>query len=83
MRDLAVPNEYNAVTSYIMFRASYRLNFFGTRASRMGGMMGGMPMGGMPMGGGGRGGNRGGARGGGMPMGGMPMGGGFGGPGMF
>ena len=76
-------NEYNAVTSYIMFRASYRLNFFGTRASRMGGMMGGMPMGGMPMGGGGRGGNRGGARGGGMPMGGMPMGGGFGGPGMF
>ena len=81
-------NEYNAVTSYIMFRASYRLNFFGTRASRMG-MMGGM-MGGMPMGGG-RGGNRGGNRGGGfggaMPMGGggMPMGGGggFGGPGRF
>ena len=73
-------NEYNAVTSYIMFRASYRLNFFGTRASRRG-MMGGMPMGGMPMGGG-RGGNRGGGFGGGMPMGGggMPMGGGgFGG----
>jgi len=82
-------NEYNAVTSYIMFRASYRLNFFGTRASRRG-MMGGMgmPMGGMPMGGGG--GNRrgGGGFGGGMPMGGggMPMGGGgggFGGPGRF
>lgn len=76
-------NEYNAVTSYIMFRASYRLNFFGTRASRRG-MMGGMgmPMGGMPMGGG-RGGNRGGGGfGGGMPMGGG-MGGGFGGPGRF
>ena len=80
-------NEYNAVTSYIMFRVSYRLNFFGTRASRRG-MMGGMgmPMGGMPMGGGG---NRrgGGGFGGGMPMGGggMPMGGGggFGGPGRF
>ena len=74
-------NEYNAVTSYIMFRASYRLNFFGTRASRRG-MMGGMgmPMGGMPMGGG-RGGNRGGGFGGGMPMGGM--GGGFGGPSRF
>ena len=46
-------NEYNAVNCYVMFRASYRLNFFGTRQSRMG-MMGGMgmPMGGMPMGGG-------------------------------
>jgi hypothetical protein len=84
-------NEYNAINSYVMFRASYRLNFFGTRQSRMG-MMGGMgmPMGGMPMGGGGgrggnRGGNRGGGFGGGMPMGGggMPMGGGFGGPGRF
>ena len=76
-------NEYNAVTSYIMFRASYRLNLFGTRASRRG-MMGGMGgmMGGMPMGGGGRGGNRGGGFGGGMPMGGG-MGGGFGGPGRF
>ena len=78
-------NEYNAINSYVMFRASYRLNFFGTRASRRG-MMGGMPMGGMPMGGGG---NRrgGGGFGGGMPMGGggMPMGGGggFGGPGRF
>jgi hypothetical protein len=75
-------NEYNAVTSYVMFRVSYRLNLFGTRQSRqgMGGMMGGMPMGGMPMGGGGggRGGNRG---GGGMPMGGMGGGGGFGGGG--
>jgi hypothetical protein len=74
-------NEYNAINSYIMFRASYRLNFFGTRQSRMG-MMGGMPMGGMPMGGGGRGGNRGGNRGGGFggPGG---FGGGFGGPGRF
>ena len=74
-------NEYNAINSYIMFRASYRLNFFGTRASRRG-MMGGMPMGGMPMGGGNGRGNRGGGFGGGMPMGGggMPMGGGgFGG----
>jgi hypothetical protein len=81
-------NEYNAVTSYIMFRASYRLNFFGTRASRRG-MMGGMgmPMGGMPMGGGGNRRGGGGGFGGGMPMGGggMPMGGGggFGGPGRF
>ena len=83
-------NEYNAINSYVMFRASYRLNIFGTRQSRMG-MMGGMgmPMGGMPMGGGrggNRGGNRGGGFGGGMPMGGgggMPMGGGFGGPGRF
>ena len=77
-------NEYNAVNCYVMFRASYRLNFFGTRQSRMG-MMGGMgmPMGGMPMGGG-RGGNRGGNRGGfgGGFGGGMP-GGGFGGPGRF
>lgn len=72
-------NYYNSINSYVMFRASYRLNLFGTRASRRG-MMGGMGMG-MPMGGG-RGGNRGGGRGGfggGMPMG----GGGFGGPGMF
>ena len=76
-------NEYNAINSYVMFRASYRLNFFGTRASRRG-MMGGMPMGGMPMGGGGRGGNRGGGFGGGMPMGGGGgFGGGFGGPGRF
>ena len=74
-------NEYNAVTSYIMFRASYRLNLFGTRASRRG-MMGGMG-GMMPMGGGGRGGARGGGFGGGMPMGGGGMGGGFGGPGRF
>ena len=74
-------NEYNAVTSYVMFRASYRLNLFGTRASRRG-MMGGMG-GMMPMGGGGRGGGRGGGGfGGGMPMGGG-MGGGFGGPGRF
>ena len=73
-------NEYNAVTSYVMFRASYRLNLFGTRASRRG-MMGGMGgmMGGMPMGGGGRGGNRGGGNRGGGFGGGMPMGGGMGG----
>ena len=85
-------NEYNAINCYVMFRASYRLNIFGTRQSRMG-MMGGMgmPMGGMPMGGGrggNRGGNRGGGFGGGMPGGGgfgggMPMGGGFGGGGRF
>ena len=81
-------NEYNAVTSYVMFRASYRLNLFGTRQARMGMGMGmGMPMGGgfgPGMGGGNRGGgNRGGGNRGGGFSGGRPMGGGFGGPGMF
>jgi hypothetical protein len=71
--------EYNAITSYVMLRINYRLNLFGTRASRqqmrngMGGM--GPGMGGF---GGGRGGNRGGNRGG---FGGGR--GGFGGPMMF
>ena len=84
-------NEYNSINSYVMFRASYRLNLFGTRQSRMGMGMGmGMPMGGgfgPGMGGGNnRGGNNrsGGNRGGGGGFGGgRPMGGGFGGPGMF
>ncbi len=82
-------NEYNSINSYVMFRASYRLNLFGTRQARMGMGMG-MPMGGgfgPGMGGGGnRGGNNrgGGNRGGGGGFGGgRPMGGGFGGPGMF
>ena len=73
-------NEYNAVTSYIMFRASYRLNLFGTREARQGmrGMMGmGMGMGG------GRGGNRGGRGSGGFGGGGGFGVGGFGGPGRF
>ena len=77
-------NEYNAITSYIMFRASYRLNLFGTREARRGMRMGGMGMG-MPGGGfGGGGGNRGGGnRGGGGFGGGGFGGGGFGGPGRF
>ena len=72
--------EYNAITSYVMLRVNYRLNLFGTKASRqqmrngMGGM--GPGMGGF---GGGRGGNRGGNRGGGFGGG----RGGFGGPMMF
>ena len=78
-------NEYNSINSYVMFRASYRLNLFGTRQARMGmggGMMGpGMGGFGGGMGGGNRGGgNRG---GGGGFGGGRPGGGGFGGPGMF
>ena len=73
--------EYNAITSDVMLRVNYRLNLFGTKASRqqmrngMGGM--GPGMGGF---GGGRGGNRGGNRGGGGFGGGR---GGFGGPMMF
>ena len=71
-------NEYNAVNSYVMFRASYRLNLFGTREARQGMRMG---MGGM---GGFGGGNRGsGNRGGGNRGGGGFGGGGFGGPGRF
>ncbi len=67
--------EYNAITSYVMLRVNYRLNLFGTKASRqqmrgMGGMGPGMG-GGF---GGGRGGTRGGNRGGGG------FGGGFGAP---
>ncbi|WP_294747655.1 TonB-dependent receptor [uncultured Prevotella sp.] len=77
-------NEYNSINSYVMFRASYRLNLFGTRQARMGMGMGGFG-GGMPMGGGMGGGNRGGGNrgGGGGFGGGRPAGGGFGGPGMF
>ena len=92
-------NEYNAITSYVMFRASYRLNVFGG-----GGMFGfggfggggrgrgqggfGGPGGGFggPGGGNNRGGNnRGGNRnrGGGFGGPGGGFGGGFGGPGMF
>ena len=75
-------NEYNAITSYVMFRASYRLNLFGTREARQGMRMGMGGMGGF--GGGNRGGgNRGGGnRGGGFGGGGFG-GGGFGGPGRF
>ena len=69
--------EYNAITSYVMLRVNYRLNLFGTKASRqqMRGMGGGMGpgMGGF---GGGRGGNRGGGNFGGGR-------GGFGGAGRF
>ena len=69
--------EYNAITSYVMLRVNYRLNLFGTKASRqqmrgMGGAMGPGMGGGF---GGGRGSNRGGNRGGGGFG-----GGGFGGP---
>ena len=69
--------EYNAITSYVMLRVNYRLNLFGTKASRqqmrgMGGAMG-PGMGGF---GGGRGGNRGGGNFGGGR-------GGFGGAGRF
>ena len=68
-------NEYNSINSYVMLRANYRLNLFGTREMRQNmrrGPEGEGPEGGF---GGGRGGNRGGGnRGGGF-------GGGFGGPG--
>ncbi len=76
-------NEYNSINSYVMLRATYRLNLFGTSAMRKG-MRGGAgpgPEGGF---GGGRGGNRGGNRGGGFGGGrGGFGGGGFGGPGRF
>ena len=76
-------NWYNSINSYVMLRATYRLNLFGTRESRQqmrNGMAPGMPMGGGF--GGGRGGNRGGGnRGGGF--GGGFGGGGFGGGGRF
>ena len=80
-------NEYNAITSYVMLRVSYRLNLFGTREARRGmrmgmgmgpgGFGGGMPMGGMPMGGGMP--TGGGNRNGGNRTGGGGFGGGFGG----
>ncbi|MBR3068073.1 MAG: TonB-dependent receptor, partial [Prevotella sp.] len=70
-------NEYNAITSYVMFRASYRLNLFGTREARQGMRMGMGGFGGGNRGGGNRGGgNRGGGFGGGLGGG---FGGGFGG----
>ncbi|MBQ8487051.1 MAG: TonB-dependent receptor [Prevotella sp.] len=65
-------NWYNSVNSYVMLRATYRLNLFGTKEMRQN-MRGGGPDGGGF--GGGRGGNRGGGFGGGRP------GGGFGGGG--
>ena len=69
-------NEYNSINSYVMLRATYRINLFGTREARQQ-MRGGGPNGGF--GGPGRGnrGGRGGFGGGGF---GGP-GGGFGGPG--
>ncbi len=88
-------NEYNAINSYVMFRASYRLNVFGGggmfgfggfgggRGGRgQGGFGGPMPGGGNNRGGNNRGGNRGGGFGGGFGGGGFG-GGGFGGPGRF
>jgi hypothetical protein len=70
-------NWYNSINSYIMLRATYRLNLFGNKEMRQNMRRGsGGPDGGF---GGGRGGNRGGGFGGGMPRG----GGGFGGPGRF
>jgi hypothetical protein len=67
---------YNSINSYIMLRATYRLNLFGNREMRQNMRRGGgnMPAGGFGGPGGGRGGNRGGGFGG-------PGGGGFGGPG--
>ena len=71
-------NEYNSINSYVMLRATYRLNLFGTKEMRQnmrrgpGGFEG---PGGGNRGGGNRGGNRGGFGG--------PGGGGFGGPGRF
>ena len=67
--------EYNAITNYVMLRVNYRLNLFGTKASRQQMRMGGFGGGNF---GGGRGGNRGGFGGG---RGGNR--GGFGGPMMF
>ena len=72
-------NEYNAINSYVMLHAIYRINLFGTREARRGmGGMGGFG-GGFPGGGGNRGGGFGGNRGGGNRGGGF--GGGFGGGG--
>ena len=68
-------NWYNSINSYVMLRATYRLNLFGTKEMRKSMRGGGFP-------GDGPGGNRGGRgnRGGGRGFGG---GGGFGGPGRF
>ena len=73
--------EYNAITSYVLLRVSYRLNLFGSREARQGMRGGRGGFGGGFGGGGGRGGNRGGNRGGGGFGG--PGGGGFGGSGRF
>ena len=75
--------EYNSINSYVMLRATYRLNLFGTKEARQ--MMRRGPGGEGPgfggPGGNNRGNNRGGGRGG---RGGFGGGfGGFGGPGMF
>ena len=73
-------NWYNSINSYVMLRATYRLNLFGTKEARQGMRMG--PGGGFDGGGrGGRGGNRGGGNRGGF--GGGFGGGGFGGGGRF
>ena len=69
-------NEYNSINSYVMLRATYRINLFGTREARQQ-MRGGGPNGGFGGPGGGNRGGRGGFGGGGF---GGP-GGGFGGPG--
>jgi hypothetical protein len=65
-------NWYNSINSYVMLRATYRLNLFGTKEMRQN-MRG--PGGGPEGGRGNRGGQRGGFGG--------PRGGGFGGPGRF
>ena len=70
-------NWYNSINSYVMLRATYRLNLFGTKEARQAMRMG--PGGGFD--GGGRGGNRGGGNRGGGNRGGF--GGGFGGGGRF
>ena len=73
-------NWYNSINSYVMLRATYRLNLFGTKEARQSMRMG--PGGGFDGGGrGGRGGNRGGGNRGGF--GGGFGGGGFGGGGRF
>ena len=74
-------NEYNSINSYVMLRATYRINLFGSKEMRQN-MRNGSGFGGPE---GGRGGNRGGNRGGfggGGGRGGFG-GGGFGGPGRF
>ena len=72
-------NEYNSINSYVMLRATYRLNLFGTKEMRQN-MRRGPGGDGPGFGGNGRRGNRG-NRGG---FGGGPGGpGGFGGPRMF
>ena len=71
-------SEYNSINSYIMLRATYRLNLFGSKDMRQN-MRRGPGMDGPDGQRGNRGGNRGGGFGGGRGFG----GGGFGGPGRF